>query len=286
MEPKKITILDLQQRKADGQPLVMITAYDYASARLVDQAGVDLILVGDSLGMVMLGYDSTVSVTMADMIHHSRAVTRGTQSAFVVGDLPFMSYQAEVSEAVRNAGRLMKEAQVDAVKLEGGAEMADTVRAIVRAGIPVMGHVGLTPQSLSSLGGYKVQARTAVSATKLLQDALALQEAGCFAVVLEAVPARVADVVTELLTVPTIGIGAGVGCAGQVLVYHDMLQLLHDIQPRFVKPYGNLGAATVTAVRAYAAEVRSRAFPAEEHTYKIKKEELDAFLDAANGFAG
>lgn len=283
MSRKKVTILEIQKRKQQNTPITMLTAYDFTAALLVDQADIDIILVGDSLGMVMLGYTGTTQVTMDEMLHHCKAVARGTTSAFLVGDMPFLSYQADVAEAVRNAGRFLKEAGMDCVKVEGGSEIADTVRTIVRAGIPVMGHIGLTPQTVSQLGGYRIQGKTAASAQSLVEDALALQEAGCFALVLEAVPASVASVITERLTIPTIGIGAGVGCDGQVLVYHDMLGLYDRLQPRFVKEYGQIGQAVKTAVQIYSEEVRSRQFPAEEHTYPMDEAEESAFLAAVAG---
>ena len=283
MSRKKVTILDIQKRKQSKVSITMLTAYDFSAAVLVDQADIDVILVGDSLGMVMLGYSGTTQVTMDEMLHHCRAVARGTTHAFLVGDMPFLSYQADVAEAVRNAGRFLKEAAMDCVKVEGGREITDTVRAIVQAGIPVMGHIGLTPQTVSQLGGYRIQGKTAVAAQSLLEDALALQEAGCFSIVLEAVPAVVARHISERLTIPTIGIGAGAGCDGQVLVYHDMLGLYDRLQPRFVKQYGDLGKAIVTAVQSYSEEVRSREFPAEEHTYPMKEAEETAFLAAVAG---
>ena len=283
MSQKKVTILDIQKRKQTNTPITMLTAYDFTSAILVDQTDTDIILVGDSLGMVMLGYPGTTEVTMDEMLHHCKAVARGTSGAFLVGDMPFMSYQADVAEGVRNAGRFLKEAAMDCVKLEGGREMADTVRAIVRAGIPVMGHIGLTPQTVSQLGGYRIQGKTAVAAQSLLEDALALQEAGCFSIVLEAIPAPVANIITERLEIPTIGIGAGAGCDGQVLVYHDMLGLYDRLQPRFVKEYGKIGEAIKTAVQTYTEEVRSRQFPAEEHTYPMNEAEETAFLAAVAG---
>jgi 3-methyl-2-oxobutanoate hydroxymethyltransferase len=220
---------------------------------------------------------------MAEMLHHCQAVARGTTAAFLVGDMPFLSYQADVAEAVRNAGRFLKEAGMDCVKVEGGREIVDTVKAIVRAGIPVMGHIGLTPQTVSQLGGYRIQGKTAASAQSLLEDALALQEAGCFALVLEAVPATVASTITKKLTIPTIGIGAGVGCDGQVLVYHDMLGLYDRLQPRFVKEYGQIGQAILTAVQTYSDEVRQRQFPAKEHTYPMNETEEATFLAAVAG---
>lgn len=283
MSRKKVTILDIQKRKENNIPITMITAYDFTAAILVDQTDTDIILVGDSLGMVMLGYSGTTQVTLDEMLHHCKAVARGASAAFLVGDMPFMSYQPDIAEAVRNAGRFLKEADMDCVKVEGGQEIADIVRAIVRAGIPVMGHIGLTPQTVSQLGGYRIQGKTAASAQSLLEDALALQEAGCFAVVLEAIPAPVATAITERLTIPTIGIGAGAGCDGQVLVYHDMLGLYDRLQPRFVKQYGAIGEAIKTAVQTYTEEVRSRQFPAEEHTYPMNAAEEAAFLAAVAG---
>lgn len=272
-----ITIQTIRNRKRDGLPITMLTAYDYSSALLVDGAGIDLILVGDSLGMVMLGMEDTTPVTMEMMLHHCRAVAQGAQNAFLVGDMPFMSYQASVTEAVRNAGRFLQEGRMDAVKLEGGRAMAETVEAITRVGIPVMGHIGLTPQAISSLGGYKVQGKTAVSAYNLLQDALALEEAGCFSLVLEAAPAPVADAISRRLAIPTIGIGAGAGCDGQVLVYHDLLGLFDKFQPKFVKQYAAIGAQIGEALQAFRDEVRSGAFPAEAHSYDLPPEELARF---------
>ena len=283
MSRKKVSILDIQKRKQTNTPITMLTAYDFAAAVLVDQADIDIILVGDSLGMVMLGYAGTTQVTMEEMLHHCKAVARGTSSAFLVGDMPFLSYQADVAEAVRNAGRFLKEAGMECVKVEGGREVAETIRAIVRAGIPVMGHIGLTPQTVSQLGGFRIQGKTAVAAQALLEDALALQEAGCFAIVLEAIPATVATHISQKLTIPTIGIGAGSGCDGQVLVYHDMLGLYDRLQPRFVKQFGAIGQAVTTAVQAYSEEVRQRTFPAEEHTYPMNEAEESAFLAAVAG---
>jgi len=280
---KKITIHDLQSKKERGEPLTMLTAYDYAGAALVDAAGIDAILVGDSLGMVVLGLESTVSVTMEEMLHHCRAVARGADYAFLVGDMPFMSYQASVEEAVHNAGRFLKAAGMEAVKLEGGRAVAGTARAITRVGIPVMGHIGLTPQTLSALGGYRVQGKSAAAAYDLVQDALALEEAGCFSIVLEAIPAPVAAAISERLTIPTIGIGAGRGCDGQVLVFHDMLGLFSRFQPKFVKQYANVGQQISNALEAFREEVVVGVFPAEEHTYEISDEalaEFDALLEA------
>lgn len=283
MSRKKITILDIQKRKQNKVPITMLTTYDFTAAILVDRADIDIILVGDSLGMVMLGYSGTTQVTMEEMLHHCKAVARGASGALLVGDMPFMSYQADVAEGVRNAGRFLKEAAMDCVKVEGGRETAETIRAIVRAGIPVMGHIGLTPQTVSQLGGYRIQGRTAAAAQSLLEDALALQEAGCFAIVLEAIPAAVATHISQRLTIPTIGIGAGAGCDGQVLVYHDLLGLYDRLQPRFVKQYGDVGQAITTAVQTYSEEVRDRKFPAEEHTYPMDEAEEAAFLAAVAG---
>jgi 3-methyl-2-oxobutanoate hydroxymethyltransferase len=279
MNDKRVTILDIQKKKEAGEPISMLTAYDFPSAQLVDAAGIDMILVGDSLGMVVLGYDSTVPVTMDEMLHHCRAVARGANRAFLVGDMPFMSYQADVVEAVRNAGRLLKEGGMDCVKLEGGVEMAKTIAAIVSAGIPVQGHIGLTPQSTSKLGGYRVQGKTAAAVSRLVDDALALQDAGCFSIVLEAIPEVAANLVTEKLDIPTIGIGAGAGCDGQVLVFHDLLGIYNMRLPRFVKQYARLRGTIIEAFQAYNEEVKSRTFPAREHTYPMKPEEEALLLD-------
>ncbi len=274
---RKSTIHTLRDKRGRGEPISMVTAYDYGMARAADEAGVDAILVGDSLAMVVLGHPNTLSVTMDEMLHHARAVARGAQRALLVGDMPFMSYQADEAEAVRNAGRFLQ-AGMDAVKLEGGRPFAATAAALVRAGIPVQGHVGLTPQSIHALGGWKVQGRTAETARDLLQDALALEEAGCFSIVLESVPDRLAAFVTERLSVPTIGIGAGTGTSGQVLVAHDLLGLFDRFTPRFVKRYAELGAAMREAFAAYKADVDARAFPGPEHTYSIPEEEWQAFV--------
>ncbi len=283
MSRKKTTILSLQKLKDEHMPITMMTAYDYSSAMLVDRAGMDLILIGDSLAMVMLGRDSTVSVTMEEMLHHARAVAQGAQYAFLVGDMPFMSYQPSIPEAIRNAGRFLKEAGMDAIKLEGGHEVADTIRAIVDAGVPVMGHIGLTPQTVSQLGGFRVQGKTAVSAQTMLEDAHALEDAGCFAIVLEAVPASVATVISKHLTIPTIGIGAGAGCDGQVLVYHDMLGLFDKFVPKFVKQYAHVGDIILEALENYRDEVQSGTFPASEHTYPMEQTEEETFLKSLNG---
>lgn len=277
MNRKKITLLDIQQRKREKRPITMITAYDYSSATLADMAEMDIILVGDSLAMTMLGLDSTVAVTMEEMLHHCRAVSRGARYALLVGDMPFMSYEISVEQAVSNAGRFLKEVGMDVVKLEGGAVMANKAAAIVKAGIPVMGHIGLTPQTVSQLGGFRVQGRTADSAYQLVQDAIALQDAGCFAIVLEAVPVPVAQAITEQLTIPTIGIGAGPRCDGQVLVYHDMLGLFDKFTPKFVRQYANIRQPILDALMAYRDEVVDGHFPADAHTYSMKQEEIEAF---------
>ena len=263
---RPVTTATFRARKAAAQRIVMLTAYDASTARLVDAAGVDAILVGDSLGMTMLGYDSTLPVTMDDMTRATAAVTRVARRALVVADLPFMSYQASADDALRNAGRLMSEGGAGAVKLEGGIEVAETVRRMVAAGIPVMGHVGLTPQSVHQLGGYRVQAKDAPAAERLLDDCHALQDAGAFAIVLECIPGELAVLVSAELEVPTIGIGAGAGCDGEVQVFHDLLGLGGDFTPRHAKRYAELGAAVREAVAAYAADVRSGAFPGEEQT--------------------
>lgn len=257
-------------REAKGQAkLVMLTAYDYSTARVIDMAGVDALLVGDSLGMVMLGYPDTLSVTVDDMVRHCAAVSRGAEKALVVCDMPFMSYHVSVEDTVRNAGRLMTEGRAQAVKLEGGAEFAAEVRALTRASIPVMGHLGLTPQSVNAFGGFKVQGKTLAAAHKLLDDARALQDAGAFSLVLECVPAPLAERIAQALSIPVIGIGAGAGCDGQVLVWQDMTGMTLGHLPRFVKRFGDVGASLRSAVEAYAREVRAGAFPGEDHGYAL-----------------
>lgn len=275
---KKATTLAFRQKKERGEPITMLTAYDYPTALSMDAAGVDSILVGDSLGMVVLGYANTIPVTMEEMLHHCRAVARGAQAALLIGDMPFMSYQAEVGEAVRNAGRFLKEGGMDAVKLEGGRERVEAVRAIVGAGIPVMGHLGLTPQSVHQLGGFRPQGKTASAAQRLLEDALLLEEAGCFSLVLESVPARLAEHISKKLSIPTIGIGAGVGCDGQVLVTHDLLGLFDRFTPKFVKKYATLYEVMNKAFADYIDEVETKRFPAPEHTVEMNDEEWDAFV--------
>jgi 3-methyl-2-oxobutanoate hydroxymethyltransferase len=276
---KKVTALSLRTKKKRGEVITMLTAYDYPTALAVDQAGIDATLVGDSLGMVVLGYPNTLPVTMEDMLHHCRAVARGTQFALLIGDMPFMSYQASIQDAVRNAGRFLQEAGMDAVKLEGGRERVEAVRAIVSAGIPVMGHLGLTPQSVNQLGGFRPQGREASAAKKLLEDALMLQEAGCFGLVLESVPGRLASLISERLDIPTIGIGAGAGCDGQVLVTHDLLGLFERFTPRFVKQYADLHEEMSRAFSEYKYDVEKRSFPAEAHTVEMPEEEWMMFLD-------
>ena len=274
-EKKKVTVKTFVEMKRDGNKIAMLTAYDYTTARLIDEAGVDSILVGDSASNVMLGNDSTLPITLDEMIVYARGVARGCQRALVVCDMPFMSYEVTVEEAVRNAGRLMKEGRAGAVKLEGGVRVAEQIRAIVKAGIPVMGHIGLTPQSINVFGGFKVQGKSEEAARALLADAKAVEEAGAFAVVIEAVPAALAQMITDAVSIPTIGIGAGAGCDGQILVYQDMLGMFSDFTPKFVKRYANVGEVMREAFANYAAEVASGAFPTEEHTYKIKDDVLE-----------
>ncbi len=261
--------------KLEGEKITMLTAYDYSTAKLIDQAGIDSILVGDSLGMVMLGYDSTLQVTMEDMIHHTKAVAKGTSEAMVIADLPFLSYHISVEEAVRNAGRLIQEGGAQAVKLEGGREMVPAIEAIIKAQIPVVGHLGLTPQSVNVFGGYKVQGKELEDAQKIIEDALLLQEAGVFAIVLECVPEKLSEIITKKLKIPTIGIGAGNVCDGQVLVVQDMLGTFTDFKPKFVKTFGNIGANTKDAVKEYIEEVKNTEFPGKEHTFSIKDEILE-----------
>ncbi|MGN0508854.1 MAG: 3-methyl-2-oxobutanoate hydroxymethyltransferase [Ruminococcus sp.] len=265
----KNTSVTFKESKKNGEKLTMLTAYDYTTAKLLDESGVDSILVGDSLGMVVLGYDDTLSVTMEDMIHHSSAVARGAKNALVITDMPFMSYQTSVYDAVVNAGRLVKEGKAQAVKLEGGIEFCEHIKAIVKASIPVCAHIGLTPQSINAFGGFKVQGKGKEEAQKLLDEARAVEEAGAFAVVLECVPAKLAKKISESISIPTIGIGAGAGCDGQVLVYQDMLAMYSDFKPKFVKQYAQIGSVMKDAFKQYISEVKSGAFPSEEHTFKI-----------------
>ena len=268
------TIFDLLDRKGK-LPVSMLTAYDFHTAQTIDEAGIDMILVGDSLGNVMLGYENTLAVTVEDMIHHGKAVCRGAKQAFVVIDMPFMSYQASVEDAVRNAGRIMKETNCQAVKLEGGLEYADRIRAIVQAGIPVVAHIGLTPQSFNALGGYKVQGKSLKQAQKLLADAKAVEEAGAFAITLECVPEALARLITEQSSALTIGIGAGKYCDGQVLVYQDMLGYTDGFTPKFVKQYADLHSVMLEAFKQYKQECEQRTFPEENRTYAISEEVLE-----------
>ena len=274
----KNTCVTFKEMKKKGEKISMLTAYDYSTAKLVDKAGINGILVGDSLGNVMLGYPDTVSVTMEDMIHHGAAVARGAENSLVVIDMPFMSYQASVYDAVINAGRLMKEGRAGAVKLEGGEEIIPQVEAIVKASIPVMGHIGLTPQSINAIGGYRAQGRDIDSAKKLIRDAKLLEQAGAFSIVLECVPAELAAYVTEQISIPTIGIGGGAGTDGQILVYADMLAMFSDYKPKFVKHFANVGEMMMEGFRAYDAEVKAGTYPAEEHNYKIEKDVLDTAI--------
>jgi len=273
----KITAPDIAAAKGQRK-IVVITAYDAGQAAIAEAAGADILLVGDSLGMVVLGYEDTVSVTMEQMLHHAGAVARGAQRALVLADLPFLSYQADRTSAVTNAGRMLKEARAQAVKVEGGREIVPQIRAIVQAGIPVMGHLGLTPQHVAALGGYKVQARTAQAAAMLLEDAQALADAGCFAMVLECVPSPVAELVTRSTPIPTIGIGAGPDCDGQVLVFHDLLGLYGDFKPKFVKRYADLGGMAKDALGRFAEDVRSGTFPAQENSFDMAPDELEKLL--------
>ncbi len=264
----KTTILDIYKKKAEGKKITMLTAYDYPFAQIVDQAGIDMILVGDSLGNVVQGVANTLPVTMDDMIYHTKMVSRAVQSGMVVGDMPFLSYQTGSRDAILNAGRFLKEAGADCVKLEGGSQMAPVIRAIVDAGIPVVAHIGLTPQYIHMLGGFKVQGKDEAAREKLLADAHAVQDAGAFSVVIEAVPASLGKEITAALRIPTIGIGAGPDCDGQVLVIHDLLGLFDRFTPKFVKRYANLKEQALSAVQQYKKEVESEAFPGPEHSFK------------------
>jgi len=275
MDRKKVTIAYLNDKMENGNKITMMTAYDYPTASLVDQAGIDTILVGDSLGMVMFGYESTVPVTMDEMIHHCKAVSRGAKASFIIGDMPFLSYQVSIENALENAGRFIKEAACDSVKLEGGSEMAPVVKAVVDAGIPVCAHIGLTPQTATKLSGFKVQGKDAESARELVQSAKDLEEAGAFMIVMECIPDLVAARITKDLNIPTIGIGAGKDCDGQVLVYHDLVGLFERFTPKFVKQYVNLGPQIKDALIKYKEEVESGAFPGPEHSFAMKEEEAD-----------
>ncbi len=268
----KNTAITFREAKAKGEKITMLTAYDYSMAKIIDSSGINGILVGDSVGMVCLGYEDTISVTMEDMIHHTRAVARGTENALVVADMPFMSYQTSVYDAVFNAGRLMKEGRAQCVKLEGGVGMCDRIEAITKASIPVMAHIGLTPQSVNSLGGFKVQGKSEEAAKELIEAAKAVEKAGAFSVVLECVPAKLSEIISKEISIPTIGIGAGASCDGQILVYQDMLGMFNDFTPKFVKKYADLGATMTEAFKAYIEDVSKGIFPALEHGFKISEE--------------
>lgn len=272
---KKFTVKSFQSAKEKKEKITMLTAYDFSTAQLLDEAGVDSILVGDSLGMVMLGYETTLEVTMDDMIHHTKAVSRGTKNALVIGDMPFMSYHVSIEDTLRNAGRFIKEAGAQAVKLEGGIEMVDKIKALVAAKIPVMGHLGLTPQSVNMFGGFKVQGKSAEQAQAILDDARALEAAGVFSIVLECVPDKLAKLITESISIPTIGIGAGNTCDGQVLVIQDVLGMYKGLQPKFVKRYKETGDDIIEGVQSYIKEVKSGAFPDESHIFGMKDDILD-----------
>ena len=275
----RVTIRDLRRMKRNGEKIPMITAYDYTSAQLVERAGIPLILVGDSLGQVVLGYDSTVPVTMDEMVHHIKTVVRGTQRAHVVGDLPFLSYHADIPEAIRNAGRLLKEGGAQSVKLEGGRSQAETVSRIVESGIPVMGHIGLTPQAVNQLGGYRVQGRSLKEAVRLMEDARALEEAGAYAIVLECVPAQLAGMITERVGVPTIGIGAGAGCDGQVQVFHDMMGLYQDFVPKHARQYAQLGQTIIEATQLYVKDIENEQFPDDSESFMLSESVLEALSE-------
>ena len=274
MDRKKVTIGMLQQKKESGQKITMMTAYDYPMANLVDEAGIDTILVGDSLAMVVLGYESTVPATMDEMLHHCKAVNRGAKYGFIIGDMPFMSYHVSVEQAVENAGRFIKEAGCDSVKLEGGSDMVPVVNAVVKAGIPVCAHIGLTPQTATMLGGFKVQGKDAESARELVESARDLEAAGAFMIVMECIPDLLASRITETLTIPTIGIGAGNDCDGQVLVFHDLVGLFERFTPKFVKQYVNLSPMIKAALVQYKNEVEEGTFPGPEHSFSMKQEEM------------
>ncbi len=276
MSRKKVTVLTLKEKREKGEPITMLTAYDYPTGLLVDQAGIDILLVGDSLAMVVLGHENTVAVTMDEMLHHCKAVARGAKAPMLVGDMPFMSYQVSATEAVRNAGRFLKEGGMDVIKLEGGKEVAHIVKAIVDAGIPVMGHIGLTPQTISKLGGFRVQGKDVAAARALIEDAQALEQAGAFALILEAIPAPVAQLITRRVNIPTIGIGAGPHCNGQVLVTHDLIGLFDRFVPKFVKQYTNVFPLIMQALTTYRDEVIAGTFPAPEHGYPMSDEAIEA----------
>ncbi len=271
----KNTILTFKKAKQNGEKLSMLTAYDYSMAKIIDESGINGILIGDSLGMVVKGDEDTLGVTVDDIIYHTKAVKKGAKNALIVADMPFLSYHVSTDDAVLNAGRLMKEGGANAVKLEGGANIADKIKAIVDAQIPVMGHLGLTPQSINAFGGFRVQGKTQEAAKKLIEDAKRLEEAGVFSIVLEGIPAKVAELITNAVSVPTIGIGAGKGCDGQILVYQDMLGMFSDFVPKFVKQYANIGSVMREAIQSYIKEVQDGSFPEEKHTYKIDETELN-----------
>lgn len=279
----KMSTAAFAEMKKNGEKISMLTAYDYSTAKLVDQAGIDSILVGDSLGNVILGYEDTISVTMEDMIHHCAAVSRGAKNALVVCDMPFMSYQTSVYDAVRNAGRLMKEGRAGAVKLEGGVGFSEHIKAIVKASIPVCAHIGMTPQSVNAFGGFKVQGKSLEAAGRLIDDALAVEAAGAFAVVLECVPAALAEYISGILSIPTIGIGAGAGCDGQVLVYQDMIGMFNDYTPKFVKHFAEIGEMMTKAFADYNKAVKTGTFPAAEHCYKIDENVMNELIIERNG---
>ena len=278
LDRKKTTILSFREKKMHGEPITMLTAYDYGTAAVIDRARIDSILVGDSLGMVVLGHENTLPVTMSDMIHHCKAVSRGANYALLIGDMPFMSYQISIDEAIRNAGRFLQEGGMDAVKLEGGRDRSETIKAIVGAGIPVMGHLGLTPQSVHQLGGFRAQGKSATDAQRLFEDSQILQDAGCFSLVLESIPARLAKLVSQRLEIPTIGIGAGPDCDGQVLVTHDLLGLFDRFTPRFVKKYADLHLEMIRAFEAYIRDVKAGEFPAQRHGFSMSDEAWEVLL--------
>ncbi|SDB23447.1 3-methyl-2-oxobutanoate hydroxymethyltransferase [Pseudobutyrivibrio sp. YE44] len=277
----KNTVTTLQQMKRDGEKISMLTCYDYSTACLMEEAGINAILIGDSLGMTMMGYSDTLPVTVDDIIHHCASVSRGLKDTFLVADMPFMSYQTSVYDAVKNAGRLIKEGHAQAVKLEGGASVCEQISAIVNADIPVVAHIGLTPQSINAFGGFKVQGKNVERALQILEDAKAVEAAGAFMVTLECVPEELATLISQELTIPTIGIGAGSGCDGQVLVYQDMLGMFSGFKPKFVKHFANIGEEMKRAFKEYDSEVKSKAFPTEEHNFKIDSEVMEAVREAA-----
>ncbi|MFH2046133.1 MAG: 3-methyl-2-oxobutanoate hydroxymethyltransferase [Pseudomonadota bacterium] len=282
MEQNKITVPDIKERKKSGKKITMLTAYDYPTALLVDKAEIDIILVGDSLAMVVLGYKDTVSVTMEEMLHHIKAVSGAVQRALVIGDMPFGSYNVSIKEAIYNANRMMKEAKADCIKLEGGCRMAPVAKAIVEAGIPVQGHIGLTPQTASSLGGFKVQGKSFEAALALVEDAKALEDAGCFSIVLEAIPSPIAKIITESISIPTIGIGAGIDCDGQVLVTHDLIGLFDKFTPKFVKQYAKISDIIFSSVSQYKSDVENLQFPEEKHGFSMNQQEIEKLKEIIN----